>query len=124
MRIDEIEEKFETAILEAPMLEMANLAPSDTGLPVVIWFGEVGGQHGPRIKVSNIKGKFSKTDNFVVQVSKDAIILTPRSVKLKSYEVDLIQDWIKINYDTLMLMWIAFETGESAIALIASLQKI
>jgi hypothetical protein len=124
MRINEIEEKFEAAILEAPMLEMSNLAPADTGLPVVIWFGEVGGQHGPRIKVSNVKGKFAKNDNFVVQVARDPIVLTPRSVKLKSYEIDLIQDWIKINYDTLMLMWIAYETGESAIALIASFQKI
>ena len=67
---------------------MANLAPKDTGLSVVVWMGEIGGLHGPRIKVSNIKGKFSSSDNFVVSVDKNPSVLTPNSAKLKSDEIE------------------------------------
>jgi hypothetical protein len=114
----------EEQILSSPMMEMANLAPSRTGLPVVIWFGEVGGQHGPRIKVSNIRGKFAANDNFVVSVDKEPRLLTPRAMKLKKEEFDDISDWIKINYDSLMLMWKAYESGEDATDVILQLKKL
>jgi hypothetical protein len=115
----------EEQLLLSPMLEMANIASEDTGLPVVIWFGEVGGQHGPRIKASNIKGKFAKNDNFVLDVAKDPKVMTPRSVKLKEHEVQDIKDWIKLNYDELMELWKHFETGEgSTIELLSKLKKL
>lgn len=38
------------------MLEVANLPSRATGVGYVMYFGEVGGQHGPRIKVSNTPG--------------------------------------------------------------------
>ena len=102
----------EQQILEAPMNEMANLYPKRTGLPMVIWFGEIGGQHGPRIKVSNVPGKFDQHNCFVLTVSKDPKNKTPSSTKVKKVVVDEILDWIKLNYDLLMELWDIHETGD------------
>jgi len=115
----------EEAILSAPMCEMANLFPDDTGLERIIWFGEVGGQHGPRIKVSNVKGKFALNDNFVISVDKNPRVLTPRSMKIKNSELEDIFDWVKINYDDLMEMWKIYESGSgSPQRIILQLKKI
>lgn len=102
----------EQVILAAPMNEMANLFPPSTGLSTIIWFGEVGGQHGPRIKVSNVKGKFALNDNFVISVGKEPRVLTPKAVKLKSADLNNVLDWVKLNYDDLMLMWNMYESGD------------
>ena len=125
MQLFELLPDDEQAILLAPMVEMANLFPDETGLPVIIWFGEVGGQHGPRIKVSNVRGKFAAHDNFVMSVDKEPRIVTSKNVKLKKNEVDDIIDWIKLNYDDLMLMWKMYETGSGKPAeIILGLKKI
>lgn len=125
MILVELKSDEQDAILLAPMNEMANLVPSRTGLSVVIWFGEVGGQHGPRIKVSNVKGKFSKIDNFVVSVDKEPKVLTPKTVKISKDEIEDVFDWIKLNYDDLMKMWKMYETGEDdPIDILINLKKI
>lgn len=102
----------ESEILAAPMNEMANLYPSKTGLPCVVWFGEVGGQHGPRIKVSNVPGKFAADNNFVVSVAKEPTVLTPKSAELSTAKIDDVLDWIKLNHDDLMELWKIHETGD------------
>lgn len=116
---------LEEQILNAPMFEMANLSPTDTGLAVVIWIGEVGGQHGPRIKVSNVPGKFAKNDNFVISVSSVPEVLTPKSVKLSSDKVQDVLDWVKLNYTDLMELWRMYESGTgNTILVLAKLKKI
>jgi hypothetical protein len=105
-----LSEFLEFQVLKAPMVEMANLFPRKTGLLLAIWFGEIGGQQGPRIKVSNIPGKMS-TDCFVVSVNKNPKILTPRSCKQSETIVNDIFDWIIVNYDDLMIMWDIYEHG-------------
>jgi hypothetical protein len=126
MKLQEIKPLLtEEQLLLAPMQEMANLASKTTGLPVVIWMGEIGGQHGPRIKASNLKGKFAAHDNFVLNVDKDPQVMTPKSVKLKADEVQDIKDWIKLNYDELMALWKHFETGEGdTLEYLAKLKKL
>lgn len=125
MKLDQLFLSEEDLILEAPMNEMANLFPDETGLDRIIWFGEVGGQHGPRIKVSNIKGKFSQSDNFVISVDKNPKVLTPKSMKIKSSELEDLFDWVKLNYDDLMKMWKMYETGTgSPNQILLSLKKI
>lgn len=115
----------ETLILESFLDETSNLPPADTGLPYVVWLGEVGGQHGPRIKVSNTKGKMNKSSCFVMSVSKTPALLTPKSCKLKQHEVNDISDWIQLNYDVLMDLWDVYETGDGSTAkLISSLKRI
>lgn len=106
------------------MNEMANLFPKRTGLSTIIWFGEVGGQHGPRIKVSNVKGKFAISDNFVISVSKNPEVITPRSMRLSSTELEDILDWIKLNYGDLMDMWKMYEEGEDPTDILFNLRAI
>jgi hypothetical protein len=115
----------EAQILAAPMNEMANLYPTKTGLPVVVWFGEVGGQHGPRIKVSNIAGKFASHSCFVVNVAKEPEVLTPKSAELSTAKIEEVFDWVKLNYDELMELWKIHETGDGdADEVLSRLKKI
>lgn len=125
MKLNELTLDDQDQLLQAPMNEMANLYPMKTGLPVVLWFGEVGGQHGPRIKVSNIRGKFAAHDTFVISVTHEPKVLTPKSASLDlDVQTDII-DWIKLNYDILMEMWKLHETGDGDLeTLLAKLQKI
>ena len=125
MKLHQLFLSEEDLILSSPMNEMANLFPDETGLQRIIWFGEVGGQHGPRIKVSNIKGKFSQSDNFVISVDKNPKVLTPKSMKIKTNELEDLFDWVKLNYDDLMKMWKMYETGTgSPNQILMSLKKI
>jgi hypothetical protein len=125
MKLTELLIDAEDAILQAPMIEMANLFPTDTGLQYAIWFGEVDGQHGPRVKVSNIRGKFAASDNFVISVTREPKILTPKSVKINIDDQTDITDWIKLNYDDLMKMWKVYETGDgSLVPIIQDLKKL
>jgi hypothetical protein len=112
MKLSSLLDPKEKAILEAQMTEMANLYPASTGLSYAVWFGEVGGQHGPRIKVSNVKGKFDQNDNFVISVEKEPKLLTPSSMRIKRSELEDLFDWVKLNYDDLMEMWKIYETGD------------
>lgn len=115
----------ENLILNSPMHEMANLNPESTGIGYVIWLGKVGGQHGPRIKVSNSKGEFNEQNNFVISVDKEPRIITPKAVKISSDDVDDVVDWIKRNYMILMELWVAYETGKGdVIFLLSKLEKI
>lgn len=111
MKLDELQ-KGESWLLSQPINEMANLNPASTGLPVVIWVGAVGGQHGPRVKVSNRKGKFASDDCFVVAVAPEPYVATPRSAKLKQEEIDEVIDWIKLNLEVLMELYHSHETGD------------
>lgn len=114
--LDEQQELLvESNIIEAFLDEMSNLTSSDTGLDYVIWVGEVGGQHGPRVKVSNTRGRMNKDSCFVMSVAKEPQLITPKSCRLKSSEVDEISDWIKLNYGILMKMWKVYETGNGSL---------
>lgn len=116
-----LQELLEDAILAEPLLEMPRLSPEDTGLPDEIWIGKVGGNHGPRIKVSNIKSVFSPSDNFVVSINKDPRVMTPRSMKIKQANVDNIIDFVKLNHDILIKMSKAYEEDRATDVLIADL---
>ena len=105
-----VEELFEQE--DVMLYEMANFYPDDTGLSTVIYFGEVGGQHGPRIKASNIRKTFAKFDNFTITVDKEPQVIHPEKAKLSSNEIEDIKDWIKLNYEQLMWLWKAHETGD------------
>jgi hypothetical protein len=105
------------------MFEMANLFPQKTGLPVALWFGEVGGQHGPRIKVCNVPGKFNPSNTFVMPVAKTPVLLNQFSSHRA--KIDDISDWVKLNYDTLMKMWEIHETEDGDLdAELTKLKKI
>lgn len=82
--------------------EMANLGKSDHGIDdVVIWVGKSNKQHGLRVKISNLKNKWSNEDNFVIQMpsidydhTQVANWITPNIMKK-------IQQWIVLNQPVL-----------------------
>lgn len=94
--------------------EMASSSPRNTGLPTKIWIGEVGGHHGPRIKVSNNIKMQRGNDCFVVSISNQPRVITG-VVKLTKSEVQDIFDWIILNYDHLMLIYKALEIGNNVV---------
>ena len=94
------------------LMEMATLQPFETGLDYVLWIGRVGGQHGPRIKVSNTKGRWRENSNFTMIIDKDdpkVSKLTEKNVLIPSSELLRIKKWIKLNFDDLMLLWYMYE---------------
>jgi len=82
--------------------EMANLGSHNHGIQdVVIWVGKANKQHGLRIKVSNLKNRWSNEDNFVIQLpsldydpNQVAGWITPNIMKQ-------IMDWIRLNQQLL-----------------------
>lgn len=82
--------------------EMANLGSHNHGIgDVVIWVGKANKQHGLRIKVSNLKNKWSNDDNFVIQLpsldydpDQVARWITPDTMKQ-------IMNWIRLNQQVL-----------------------
>jgi len=73
------------------MLEIAILIPRSTGIDYVMYFGEVGEQDGPRMQASNSKGKFDRSSNFTLSVSKTPEVMTPPgSVHIKQHELNQI----------------------------------
>ena len=82
--------------------EMANLGRDDHGIDnVVIWIGKANKQHGLRIKISNLKNRWSNDDNFVIQLP--SLDYDPSKVaKWISTEVmKKIMAWIKLNQQIL-----------------------
>jgi hypothetical protein len=82
--------------------EMANLGSHNHGIPdVVIWVGKANKQHGLRIKVSNLKNRWSNDDNFVIQLPQ--LDHDPDQVA-RWITVDVmkkIMDWVKLNQQVL-----------------------
>jgi hypothetical protein len=75
--------------------EMANLGSHNHGiLDVVIWVGKANKQHGIRIKVSNLKNKWSNDDNFVIQLPS------------LDYDPSQVANWINGNVMKKILEWI------------------
>ncbi len=102
------------------VLEMANLRPGDTGLPVFVWVDEMGGYRkvphsSPRLKIA-----MSSPKNIVVTVSIDN---NPELLDgtLEGKELALVKQWIILNYDILSKHWKGeFSTRE----LFKEMQKI
>jgi hypothetical protein len=104
-----------TDVENFPLTEMANLRPDETGLNYIIWIGRIGGQHGPRVKVSNIKGKWRENNNFVLSIdhTEPKEKSKPETIKIPNEDVKQVKKWITSNYDDLMLLWWMFERNAS-----------
>ena len=86
------------------LYEMANVSPKDTGLSVYVYVSPNNSNHGPRIKVSNIKNKSWSDDNFSLSIC-DKPELMNGVCKLDSNELDDTKNWIILNKNILLDYW-------------------
>lgn len=96
--------KARTLISQLNVNEMANLRPTDTGLPVFIWVDEMGEfrtvEHNlPRIKVAE-----DSPTNLVAVISIDN---NPKLLdgKLEYKKLKKVIEWVILNHDILMKHW-------------------
>jgi hypothetical protein len=82
---------------------MANLGPKRTGLDnLVVWASKKEPRHACRIKVSNIRGKYSATDNFSIRLHDGKIDGTR---KVSDSELSDVQKWIALNREAILKFW-------------------
>lgn len=82
--------------------EMANLGSHNHGISdIVIWVGKANKQHGLRIKVSNLKNRWSNDDNFVIQLP--SLDYDPSQVArwITTDIMNQIMSWIRLNQQVL-----------------------
>jgi len=82
--------------------EMANLGKEDHGIDdVVIWVGKANKRHGLRVKISNVKNRWSNDDNFVIQMPN--LDYDPSQVaRWITYDImKKIKEWIALNQKVL-----------------------
>ena len=86
------------------LVEMANLQPSDTGIMHTINVCSKGGaKHGPRVKVSNVPGRYAHDDNFSLTIEPNPRVIG--NCKIKPQHLDDIKDWIKLNHEHIHKVW-------------------
>ena len=84
-------------VINDQLNEMANLGKEDHGIEhVVIQVGKANKQHGLRVKVSNLKDRWSD-DNFIIMMP--SLDYDPRSVArwIHGDVMKKILEWIKLN---------------------------
>jgi hypothetical protein len=94
------------------LFEMANLRPKYTGLPMVIWVSERGRtQHGPRIKVSRVRGDKIDPHNTVTMTIEDNPQVIGEGISGKDLVV--LRRFIRSNKHVLLSYWNReIDTGE------------
>jgi hypothetical protein len=87
---------------------MTTLSAESTGLPgrIFVWVSPGEGiQHGPRMKISNIRSKFSNSDNFSMSISDHPTVIEGKPKKFSSDELQALKDLILLNKDLLLRYW-------------------
>ena len=82
--------------------EMANIGPKRHGIEnVYIFVGKTNKQHGLRVKVSKVPGKYDHDDNFVIQMPSLDYDTTQVPRWIKHTTMKKILEWIKLNQELL-----------------------
>lgn len=98
--IDDVRAKLSNNLV----CEEANMQPNLTGLVSTIHVMSRGGaKHGPRVKVSNIAGGFSHTDNFSVTIEHEPRVVG--TCKIHNKHLKNVMEWVKMNHDHLHKIW-------------------
>lgn len=86
------------------LTEMANMQPGDTGCNYTLNIVSKGGaKHGPRVKVSNVPGRWAHNDNFSLTLEPNPRVIG--NCKISSSHLDDIKDWIKLNHSHINKIW-------------------
>jgi hypothetical protein len=83
---------------------MANLRPTSTGLPMVVWVSERGlARHDVRVKVSTVHGSRVQYANMATVAVRPA----PRLVAghLSAADLQAVSQWIRLNEAALIAYW-------------------
>jgi hypothetical protein len=95
-------------ITEDEFYEMARVTPDVSGINVEIFVSPEEYVHQrhfvPRLKVSNIRGTFSKSENFVVSI-EDAPRVVAGECKFDRRTLKDIYDFVKMNKTVLLDFW-------------------
>jgi hypothetical protein len=92
------------------LFEIANLDQEDHGIEdVIIWVGMTTGQHGLRVKISNVQGHFlpDKATHFTLTIP-DYHIRDGQPAKWLKPKMEDIIDWLKLNQALIT----AYENGK------------
>lgn len=90
--------------IENEGFDLANLLPSDTGLPMVVWVSDgTGVRHDVRIKVSQTHGSRLRPDDLATV----AVRPEPRLLhgELARPDMDAVTAWIRLNEPTILAYW-------------------
>jgi hypothetical protein len=89
------------------LFEMANLSPTLTGLPMVVWISERGrARHDARVKVSLVHGRRARPDR-TASVSVRPTVEVVAGRELGPRDMDLMRQWIQLNREAI----IAYRNG-------------
>jgi hypothetical protein len=108
--------------LDDVLHEMAILGSNFHGIQdVVIWIGKTNKQHGLRVKISNVKNRWSE-DNFVIMLPSLDYDPTQVAKWITADKMKQIKQWLVLNQQVLY----DFETDKIMFTdqLIAQLSKI
>lgn len=87
------------------LFDMANLSPTLTGLPMIVWVSERGGaRHDVRVKVSLIHGRRARPD-LTASVSVRPEVGVVAGPALEAPDLALVRRWIELNRDVLVEYW-------------------
>jgi hypothetical protein len=87
------------------LFEMANLSPTLTGLPMIVWISERGrARHDARVKVSLVHGRRARPDR-TASVSVRPRVEVVAGPELDRRDMELVRQWIDTNRDAIIAYW-------------------
>ncbi len=87
------------------LFEMANLSPTLTGLPMIVWISERGrARHDARVKVSLVHGRRARPDR-TASVSVRPTVKIVAGPEIDGRDLELVRRWIELNRDAIIAYW-------------------
>jgi hypothetical protein len=91
--------------VDEDFFDMANLSPTLTGLPMVVWISERSrARHDARVKVSLVHGRRAHPDQTAsvpVRPTVDVVAGRP----LDPRDLALVRQWIELNREAILAYW-------------------
>jgi len=87
------------------LFEMANLSPTLTGLPMIVWITERGhARHDARVMVSLVHGRRARPDR-TASVSVRPTVEVVAGPEVDRRDLDLVRQWIELNRAAIIAYW-------------------
>jgi hypothetical protein len=101
---------------EEDFFDVANLSPTLTGLPMVVWISERSrARHDARVKVSLVHGRRAHPDQ-TASVSVRPAVDVVAGPALDPRDLVLVRRWIELNRDAILAYWNGDLLTDEAIA--------